>query len=1185
MKKINILLIIFSFVFQITKAQTSLDSLKLVVPSGQFINSIHCSSDGSYIIASGLDNLATIFNSRTGKEIQTLNGHSKPIYFSYIDSKNKKAITASYDNSIRIWDVQKGIEQIKIEIEGLEISIVNVNLSGDKIISVSNDATRIWNSNTGKILHVFPNYDGIIKDAIFSSSGKYVLTSYDNGKAIIWDANNGAKKNVLEVVKAPISNQVIDGFVFPFDFSFNAEFSPNEELLITTNSKGESIIWDFNKDINMIAIENQKGFNISLHLSPDNKFILKTSEYGESFLWDINKNKKVFDFDGGMGLFSHDGKKIATYGSKGIKIYDSQNGKELYSKIDYRENGNLITKIIFSSDDNSIYTLKSDGDVFKWDFSIGGNILAFNAIKKEVKSTEYSNSGNTICLILNDKTLHIWDVSNNINKIIYLKDISMGEIKCTLSPVGDKAILFTEYSKIAKVIDLNSGEELFELNKHSQRLINANFSSNGEFIVTSSFDSSAIIWDTNSGMLIKQINGDIGNVIFNKDGTKLISTYSSSFKSPDGSISIWNLNSRSLINYLKHKDPIIPIFKLSENGNILIAGNQEGFLMIYDIINYSLIKEINGHSASVNSISISNNSKYFASTSRDSTMKLWDIDSGKLICNFGNHNSYVCSAIFSSDNNYILSETIDGYTYVWDVQNKKLLHKLKGSSPKFYFSNEIISTVQENGSLLFWNIAIGIKFFEHIQLENNNWLVKLTNSPYYMCSKEASKMLHYVTPSLKVIGFEQLDPVYNRPDIVLDSIGKYFGGADQELITNYRQSWEKRIDRLGLDKDKLGKGEISVPNAEIVGADDISYENKNGKLNLNVAANDPKYPLRRFNVFVNEVPLYGSAGISIASLKKLEWDTTLSVPLSTGENKIQVSVMNELGLENFKYPIYVNYTPTETITAKTYYIGIGVNEFKESSHNLNYCVKDVTDLAKSFGGPNTEVKLLTNAQVNKDNILALKDYLSKTSVNDKVIISCSSHGLLDDSLNFYLAMHDVDFKHPQFKGLKYEDLESLLDGIPARQKLLLLDACNSGENDKTEVLNQELKQKESKMESNQLLAARGVIIQLEEENKSNFKKMNELFVNVRNNTGSVIISAAGGQESALEAIEVNGRAIENGAFTYSVLECLEQNKGKELKVNTLKQYTEKRVDEITKGKQKPTSRQETMEVDWDIFLH
>jgi hypothetical protein len=528
-------------------------------------------------------------------------------------------------------------------------------------------------------------------------------------------------------------------------------------------------------------------------------------------------------------------------------------------------------------------------------------------------------------------------------------------------------------------------------------------------------------------------------------------------------------------------------------------------------------------------------------------VKLWDAKSGKLLQNLEGHKNIVNSAVFSPEGKYVLTSDEDHTTFQWDV-------------------------------------ATGNPIYERIQLENNNWLVKLPNSPYYMCSKDASKMLHYVTPSLKVIGFEQLDPVYNRPDIVLDSIGKYFGGADQELVANYRQSWQKRIDRLGLDKEKLGKGEIAVPSAEIVGADAIAFENKAGKLNIRVSANDPKYPLRRFNVFVNEVPLYGSAGISIAHLKKQVWDTTVSVPLSLGENKIQVSVMNELGLENFKYPTYVNYTPENNIVAKTHYIGIGVNEFKESSHNLKYCVKDVRDLAREFATQNKNVDtlLFTDQQVTKENILALKEYLNKNGVNDKVIISCSSHGLLDDSLNFYLAMHDVDFNNPKARGLKYEELESLLDGIPARQKLLLLDACNSGENDKTEVLKQELQQKEKNMDSSQVLAARGVIIKLEEENKSNFKKMNELFVNVRNNTGSVIISAAGGQESALEAISVDGKTIENGAFTYSILECLKQNEGKELKVNTLKQYAEKRVEEITNGKQKPTSRQETMEVDWGV---
>ena len=116
-----------------------------------------------------------------------------------------------------------------------------------------------------------------------------------------------------------------------------------------------------------------------------------------------------------------------------------------------------------------------------------------------------------------------------------------------------------------------------------------------------------------------------------------------------------------------------------------------------------------------------------------------------------------------------------------------------------------------------------------------------------------------------------------------------------------------------------------------MGAEDIASENNSGQLELKVEAKDPKYTLRRFNILVNEVPLYGSEGISIAARGLMEWDTTISVPLGVGENKIQVSIMNELGLENFKYPTYVNYTPEQReIFSKTYFIGIGVDEFEEA---------------------------------------------------------------------------------------------------------------------------------------------------------------------------------------------------------------------------------------------------------------
>ncbi len=469
-----------------------------------------------------------------------------------------------------------------------------------------------------------------------------------------------------------------------------------------------------------------------------------------------------------------------------------------------------------------------------------------------------------------------------------------------------------------------------------------------------------------------------------------------------------------------------------------------------------------------------------------------------------------------------------------------------------------------------------IKFQMAIDDERN---LVVSDGLHYVVSKSLVKHFRFFS-SDRIVSFDQLDPVYNRPDIVLDSIGKYFGGADEDLVANYRAAWEKRIERLGLDKGKLSTGEIAVPNAEIVNADEIKYEDKDGSVVIHVKANDPKYTLRRYNVLVNEVPVYGADGISIAALNTQSWERTDTIALSMGNNKIQVSVMNELGLENFKYPMYVNYTPEEIISSKTYYVGIGVNHFKDASHDLKYCVKDVQDLAQAFAKHQTQIDTLvfTDGEVTKENILALKSYLQEhTTVNDKVIISCSSHGLLDDSLNFYLATYDVDFSHPKVRGLKYEELEGLLDGIPARQKLLLLDACNSGENERMYLQNNS---------SDQMAQAgmKGVDVEIVNDEINTFHQMTEMFVNVRNNTGSVIIAASGGMQSAQEGRVVNGMKIENGAFTYSVLEYLakEITDQDRCTVNGMKNYVERRVEEITNGEQKPTSRQETMEVDWII---
>jgi hypothetical protein len=88
--------------------------------------------------------------------------------------------------------------------------------------------------------------------------------------------------------------------------------------------------------------------------------------------------------------------------------------------------------------------------------------------------------------------------------------------------------------------------------------------------------------------------------------------------------------------------------------------------------------------------------------------------------------------------------------------------------------------------------------------------------------------------------------------------------------------------------------------------------------------------------------------------------------------------------------------------------------------------------------------------------------------------------------------------------------------------------------------------------------------------------MQSLFVNVGKSTGATIISAAAGTQFALERSD-----LKNGVFTYSILEAMKDHP--QMKISELKTIVGKRVEELTKGLQKPTSRNETIALDWNVW--
>jgi uncharacterized caspase-like protein len=157
----------------------------------------------------------------------------------------------------------------------------------------------------------------------------------------------------------------------------------------------------------------------------------------------------------------------------------------------------------------------------------------------------------------------------------------------------------------------------------------------------------------------------------------------------------------------------------------------------------------------------------------------------------------------------------------------------------------------------------------------------------------------------------------------------------------------------------------------------------------------------------------------------------------------------------------VTYTGKSTSTL--YLVPVGISNYANQSLDLGYADKDAVALAKYFNGESEANDLqgrkstfdkivvtdaITNENATRANILKAGETLAKADVDDTVVMFFAGHGVLDAKLDFYFAPYDMDFADPGRTGISIPQMESILSSSRSRKRLLLVDACHSGELDK-----------------------------------------------------------------------------------------------------------------------------------------
>ncbi|MCC6806598.1 MAG: caspase family protein [Deltaproteobacteria bacterium] len=453
-------------------------------------------------------------------------------------------------------------------------------------------------------------------------------------------------------------------------------------------------------------------------------------------------------------------------------------------------------------------------------------------------------------------------------------------------------------------------------------------------------------------------------------------------------------------------------------------------------------------------------------------------------------------------------------------------------------------------------------------------LVTFLPEGYYFGSRQALRLIGFGVGA-RAFPFEQFDLRFNRPDLVLARLG----GATPQTIEAYARAHARRLERMGFSASAEGGGEL--PELEIVSP--LPTTTREAALRIEVRAIDAQTAIDRINLFINDVPVFGSEGRRVAAQASHDVREVITAELLPGRNRLQISAHNVAGVESFRETAEVTLDAPPK-QSNLYVLAIGVSDYPGKDYDLTYAAKDARDIAafferqkKRFGKVFT--KRLLDGAATRDGILAARGFLEQARAEDEVVLFIAGHGLLDERLDYFFATADVDFAQPAERGLPFARLERMLDGIAARKKLALVDTCYSGEVDQADVAWAAAPKRSGAVRAR---AVRGMIAKPAGGGRST-ERLGDVFVELRRGSGAAVIASASGLELALESDKWR-----NGVFTFSVLEGLskltaDRNKDGRVSSTELRDHVAKRVFELSEGRQRPTARREHVEFDFDIY--
>ncbi|MEY4751561.1 MAG: hypothetical protein RIQ60_3775 [Pseudomonadota bacterium] len=459
---------------------------RLGVASANFIDELAIWPDGRHLLthqrstaANGEDSLR-LWELSTGRVVRRFSCPPEVRTQLKGSAQAGRKIIVECDGATQVWDVASGqmetlpanLASARRETYGLSSSAPDApqfTVDGRGLVSLKDGVATLSDASSGRELRRFEAQAAEVMAVAFSPDGRLVLTGGGARRAALWDLASGR-----EIRRYTGHSMAVAAVAF----------SPDGKQVLTGSHDQTARLWDTATGRELRRYGPMPSRILSVGFSPDGSQLLTGDMVGSGvWLWDAASGRRLATFSGSHGVFSPDGRRLAT-ADREVRLWDLATGREAVPLGgDSRfSNAGGVHALAFSPDGSRLLAGRTAATVM-WDVASGRQLGRYGSAREWVQGVAFSPDGARALSGNWSGQVHLWDLA--------------------------------------------SGRHLRSLQGHDSSITAVAFSPRGELVLSGSNDGSTRLWRSDTGEELAALYS------FN-DGSSAVIDRQGRFDAPNG---------------------------------------------------------------------------------------------------------------------------------------------------------------------------------------------------------------------------------------------------------------------------------------------------------------------------------------------------------------------------------------------------------------------------------------------------------------------------------------------------------------------------------------------------------------------------------------------------------------------------------------------------------------------------